>query len=113
MRIDFPPVLYICALHAHSGSCPPESSRCVEAMIVFHAYSTKNARTKWVRAEPSPPEPSEALRRHRMSSNEVFGTDKCRRTIRSVRVICIANRIDLRAAKPLYSGFNRATFTFP
>src|SRR6266481_6324605 len=25
-RIDFPPVLYMCALHAHSGSCPPESS---------------------------------------------------------------------------------------
>jgi len=32
----------ICALHAHSGSCPPESSRCVEARIVFQAYSTEN-----------------------------------------------------------------------
>ncbi len=33
--------LYICALHAHSGSCPPESSCCIEAII---DYSTKNRR---------------------------------------------------------------------
>jgi hypothetical protein len=38
-------------------------------------FVSSNARTKSVRAEPSPPELSEALQRHQVSSNEVFGTD--------------------------------------
>ncbi len=39
-------------------------------------FVSSNARTKEVRAEPSPLTLSEALRRHQMRPNEVFGTDK-------------------------------------
>ena len=44
-------------------------------------FVSSNARTKEVRAEPSPPTLSEALRRHQMRSNEVFGTDWLRKTV--------------------------------
>ena len=29
------PTIRLCALHAHSGSCPPGSSCCIEAIIAF------------------------------------------------------------------------------
>jgi hypothetical protein len=35
VRIDFRPVLYICALHAHAGWPPPASSCCNEPIIVY------------------------------------------------------------------------------
>ncbi len=50
VRIDVPPVLYICALYAHSGSCPPESSCCIEAIIVFRPALPRTA-ASWVSAE--------------------------------------------------------------
>ncbi len=42
---DWPRVLYIyiCALYAHSGSCPPESSCCIEAMIIFRLTPPRTA----------------------------------------------------------------------
>src|SRR6266851_9613455 len=41
---------YICALYAHSGSCPPESSCCIEAIIVFRPALPRTA-APWVSAE--------------------------------------------------------------
>ena len=35
--------LYICALYARSGSCPPESSCCIEAMIIFRPTPPRTA----------------------------------------------------------------------
>src|SRR5437773_8766021 len=41
---------YICALYAHSGSYPPESSCCIEAIIVFRPALPRTA-ASWVSAE--------------------------------------------------------------
>ncbi len=44
VRIDSPPVLiYICMLHAHSASCLPESSCCIEVIIVFRPALPRTA----------------------------------------------------------------------
>jgi hypothetical protein len=45
-----PDTVYICALYAHSGSCPPESSCCIEAIIVFRPALARTA-ASWVSAE--------------------------------------------------------------
>jgi hypothetical protein len=38
----FPPVLYICVLHVHSGSCPPESCMLYRSDDPIQDRSTKN-----------------------------------------------------------------------
>ena len=35
-------LIYVCELEAHSRSCPPESSCCIEAIIVFRSTLPKN-----------------------------------------------------------------------
>src|SRR6266480_970531 len=42
--------VYICALHAHSGSCHPESSCCIEAIIVFRSPLPRTA-PSWISAD--------------------------------------------------------------
>src|SRR5882724_939084 len=45
-----PLYMCICALHVHSGSGPPESSCCIETIIVFRPALPRTAAT-WVSAE--------------------------------------------------------------
>jgi hypothetical protein len=58
----------ICALHAHSGSCPPESSCCTEAIIVFRPTLPRTTPC-WVSLEVfwRAPEVSEGLFQKRAS----------------------------------------------